>query len=217
MIQGIMLGIGDWAGLAGETAARAAALTGVEFEVVTRPWMEVPHPSWLKLLAHLEFPHADGWLIMDADMVPLRQWNPRQLLETAGGRLAQALDRPHPAVVAECAEHGLNPANYVNGGLMLYGPQGAEVLELAHRMPRVGRWMEQTVVNLARARMPERSGIIERAFNYVVGPEDLAKAGVLAAAAGAITAHVVGARGNLPLVRACRAEILAAFNAEECA
>jgi hypothetical protein len=199
-----MLGIGAWAELARETSAAAEELSGVWFEVVTEAWREVPHPSWLKLWVAERFPKSDGWLVMDADMVPLRRWQPEKMLEESDGRLLIARDREHPAVVAECREHRLRVEDYSNGGLMLFGRRGAAVLEHARQwFPRLGRWMEQTAVAKAAEEMESEVCRIRREYNLVVGPEQVLR-DPAAVARRAVTAHVVGLRGDLKRFRECR-------------
>lgn len=205
-MRGVIIGTGAWEGLAKESAAAASEMTGLEFTVVTRPFKEVAHPSWLKLWIPAVFPDAEGWLILDADMVMLRKWDPRELLRPG---ISAVNDRIHlPIVEKECRELGLEVDRYVNGGFLLFDAAGAEMLKAQqHRHPSYGRWLEQASINEAFQKAPAgMSTILPQHYNHVCNcfqvearPSDYASSTIV---------HIVGLKGRLQRFRNCRELLL---------
>lgn len=172
-MKGVIIGTGSWKETARATAEQAARMTGLEFEVLDTPWVDVPHPSWLKLFV-AERVKATHWLIMDADMIPLKPWNPLELL--GDYPLAMARDRLIPSVVNECRKYGLRQDLYTNGGLMIFDKRGAEILAEAKKyLPAYGSWMEQTGVNAVCQHhlCRDKVRLIPQAYNRVCFAEDV--------------------------------------------
>ena len=120
---GVTIGIGaEWARLARATAQRMSAHTGLECRVIDSCTYGVAHPSWLKCHVHRIFPEADSFLLFDADILPLKEWDPHGLFESLG-RPFCGVPEPNSNLMVrdECEAWGLGyPDIYLNGGLLMY-------------------------------------------------------------------------------------------------
>jgi hypothetical protein len=149
---GVTIGTGEWKKQARDTAHRMEAMTGIPCFVIEEDAYNCAHPSWLKCHIHRIFPNADSFLVFDADILPLRGWEPDTLFEMSG-RAFMGVPEPNasPAVLAECKAWGLGyPDTYLNGGLLLFGREHAPVWDRTwSRHPQGGAWMEQTALNRA--------------------------------------------------------------------
>jgi hypothetical protein len=149
---GVTIGTGEWKAQARDTAHRMEAMTGLPCFVIEQDDFNCAHPSWLKCHIHRIFPLADSFMVFDADILPLRPWNPKALFEM-NGRAFMGVPEPNasPAVLAECEDWGLGyPDVYLNGGLLIFGQEHAPVWDRTwSRHPNGGTWMEQTAMNRA--------------------------------------------------------------------
>ena len=149
---GVTIGTGPWKAQAEATAHRMEAMTGLACFVIYEDAYGCDHPSWLKCHIHRIFPHADSFLVFDADILPLRPWNPKSLFEM-NGRAFMGAPEPNasPAVLSECEKWGLGyPDIYLNCGLLIFGQEHAPVWDRTWcRHPDGGSWMEQTALNRA--------------------------------------------------------------------
>lgn len=152
---GVTIGIGEkWAKLAHATARRMAHTTGLQCHVIEADEFACAHPSWLKCHIHRIFPEEDSFLLFDADILPLRKWNPEGLFRSLR-RPFLAVPEPNanPHLIQECADWQLGfPDVYINGGLLIYGREHGFVWDRVWSMhPNGGRWLEQTALNRALA------------------------------------------------------------------
>lgn len=195
-LRGFIIGTGAWRGAARETAEAASANTGLPFTVIEEDWVGLCHPSWLKLWIPERYP-ADGWLVMDADIVPLRPWNPMAILERDAGAVHMARDRAGLEIVErECLAMGIpRPDLYCNAGMLLFAEGGRKVLEQAREeYPRGGRWIEQSLVN----RHVQTSRVLypfARCYNHVCSAWQVEADPD--AFRFSVNVHVVGLKNNL--------------------
>jgi lipopolysaccharide biosynthesis glycosyltransferase len=209
---GVIIGTGPWKEIAEQTAARAEALTGVPFVTIAAPFREVAHPSWLKLWVHDFFEQEDSFILLDADTIPLKRWDPRGWLSRDPGALWAARDRDIPCVHAECRDHGLRPDHYINAGLLLFHRKGgARILEAARQYhPEKGRWLEQTGINIAvrdgTATGRSRLRFLPRAINYVCKADDVLRDP--SAHRHNITLHTVALGGDLEKFKAANEALI---------
>jgi hypothetical protein len=168
---GVTIGVGaGWAALAEQTARRMERMTGVGCVALTEKLVDCAHPSWIKCHLPDLFPRADEFFVFDADILPLRPWDPARLFADLG-RPFMAVPEPNgnPDLLQECKDHHLGyPDTYVNTGLMIFGREHKYILDLAWQMhPDGGRWFEQTAINVALSdnyveccRLPRRYNLI---------------------------------------------------------
>ena len=149
---GVTIGTGAWKAQAEATARRMEAMTGLPCVVIEADEYGCDHPSWLKCHVHRIFPKIDSFLVFDADILPLRPWDPESLFKM-NGRAFMGAPEPNasPAVRAECEAWGLGyPDIYLNCGLLIFGREHAPVWDRTwSRHPNGGLWMEQTALNRA--------------------------------------------------------------------
>lgn len=167
---GVTIGTGAWKDQARDTAQRMEAMTGLACFVIEEDTYGCVHPSWLKCHIHRIFPMADSFLVFDADILPLRPWNPKSLFEM-NGRAFMGVPEPNesPAVRAQCEAWGLGyPDTYLNGGLLIYGREHAPVWERTWEChPDGGFWMEQTAMNRALVDEAVEVCRLPRRFNLI--------------------------------------------------
>jgi hypothetical protein len=149
----VTIGIGPgWTDLAHATAARVRSMTGLPTAVIEADPLGCAHPSWLKCHIPRIFPDHDSFLVFDADLLPVRPWDPVSLFETLGRPFMAVPEPPdHPELVEECAAwHIPHPGVYINAGLLIYGREHLPVLDRAWSYhPNGGSWLEQTALNRA--------------------------------------------------------------------
>ena len=197
---GVSIGIGPgWQECARFAALRMSRMTGLECHVVTHPHRttEVAHPSWLKCWVTEMFPAEDSFCLFDADLLPLRPWDPAGLFEKLGRPfLAVPEDNTLP-VYNECMRYQLPPWDwYVNGGLTIFGREHASIWQTVWKLhPRFGSWLEQTALNhvlrdvgLPVCRLPRR-------FNHLLHG-DYAAAPALAQAPDLVNLHADSLGGD---------------------
>ena len=168
---GVTIGIGEgWTALARQAAQRMSWHTGLKCHVIetAADFPQVAHPSWLKCHIPEMFPEADSFLIFDADILPLREWDPHGLFEQIG-RAFCAVPEPNgnPDILAECRDWGLGfPDIYVNGGLILCGREHDYIWQRTwQHHPAGGRWAEQTALNYELADTAVEVCRLPRCFN----------------------------------------------------
>ena len=149
---GVTIGIGPgWQACAERAATQMAAMTGLSCHVVTRPHhtTEVAHPSWLKCWITEMFPAEDAFLLFDADILPLRPWDPDGIFHKLGRPFLAVPEDNTPPVFNECRRYQLPPWDwYVNGGLTIFGHEHAPIWRAVwKRHPGYGSWLEQTALN----------------------------------------------------------------------
>ena len=141
---GLCIGTGTWYNVAQRAAARMAAMTGIECEVVDRVDSNLAHPSWHKLNLLRDYPGEDLF-IFDADMWCMKEWPP-YALEHSG--LAMVPEPVIPRVRMESLLYHIPLGRYCNTGLLIVDNRAKEVFAAAKRLhPAYGSWLEQTGIN----------------------------------------------------------------------
>lgn len=168
---GITIGIGEeWKRLAEKTAARMELMTGVKCHVIDRDDFGCAHPSWLKCHVHKIFPNEDSYFLFDADILPLRGWNPQSLFREMK-RAFIGVPEPNfnDEILAECKQWELGfPDIYVNGGLLIFGAEHAWIWEKVWTFhPNGGTWLEQTALNRVLADEAVEMCRLPRHFNLI--------------------------------------------------
>jgi hypothetical protein len=149
---GVCIGVGPgWKEAAQLTAARMATTTGLRCVVLDKCDPPVCHPSWLKCHVTSIYPDEDSFLVFDADILPLKPWNPELLFEGLGRPFCACPDRNSPGTLRECQNFGLPwPDWYINGGMLIFGREHQRVWDYVWRKhPRYGTWLEKTALNEA--------------------------------------------------------------------
>jgi len=168
---GIVIGTGDWTGVACTAARRMMQMTGLSMEVITEVDPKFTHPSWMKsaILDWPQFASEDSFLVMDADIICLQEWEPDALFETLGRPFCAVPEPNTDTVHDECASLGIPfPSYYVNAGLTMFGREHAEVWNIVKRKhPKCGRWLEQGALNLALMHTGVEVCRLPRRFNVV--------------------------------------------------
>lgn len=168
---GVTIGVGEqWAALAESSARAMEEMTGVRCHVLRADAFGCCHPSWLKCHVHRIFPQEDAFLVFDADLLCVRQWDPRNLFKTMA-RPFMGVPEPNAndEVLEECREWGLGfPDFYLNCGLLIFGREHGFVLDRAWSLhPHGGRWLEQTAINHALALEAVETCRLPRVFNVL--------------------------------------------------
>lgn len=168
---GITIGIGgEWAALARRTAERMEAMTGLPCHVIDHDDFGCSHPSWLKCHVHRIFPNEESFFVFDADILPLRPWDPASMFYTLG-RPVMAVPEPNdnPDLLKECQEWCFGyPDCYLNAGLLIFGREHVDILERAWSMhPNGGRWLEQSAFNRAIIDSGHEVCRLPRHFNMI--------------------------------------------------
>lgn len=148
---GVTIGIGKgWQELATAAARRMEDWAGLPCVVIDQDTIGCAHPSWLKCHIPAMFPHDDEFLVFDADILCVREWDPAALFETLG-RPFMAVPEPgtNPEVMEECRKWQLAfPDSYLNCGLLIFGREHAPVLDATWAYhPHGGAWLEQSALN----------------------------------------------------------------------
>ena len=190
---GVTIGIGKWREAAVIAAAQMGRHTGLSSIVITEHQgaviehkykstlgeftvcergggtPAVEHPSWLKCHIGTLCPEEKEFLVFDADVLCLHQWDPVGLFRQLGRRFMAVADDNSAPVYHECLEHHLPfPDWYVNGGLTIFGREHLSVwAEVWKRHPRYGRWLEQTALNKALQKTETEVVRLPRSFNYL--------------------------------------------------
>jgi hypothetical protein len=149
-ILGVTIGIGEkWEEAAKRNAERMEKNIGIECKVVSEDPFGLANPSWLKAYLHQMYPEYDRLIIFDADLISLQPWDAKRVCEEAEGMIAGVIDKGD-GVVAECYNYNIDPATYINGGLVISGRIHQHIWERVKRgYPRYGTWAEQTALNKA--------------------------------------------------------------------
>lgn len=165
----VCIGVGvEWRQMANLAASRMALMTGLDYVVVSDLFYPACHPSWLK--CHLLNRYkGEDLLIMDADIISLKMWNPQRIFEDTGRPFLAVPEPRYQSVLEECEVMGLPfPDIYVNGGLVVCGAHHAPIWQAAWKKhPKCGRWLEQSALNLAIIESDIPVCRLPRAFNYV--------------------------------------------------
>jgi len=149
---GITIGVGnEWEQIANWAATRMTQNTGLRCEVINELSHGVCHASWLKCHLLQMFPDHDEFLVFDADIIPVKHWNPRELFKSMNRAFCAVPDRNWSATWNECRNFDLPyPDFYINGGLLIFGREHGPIWESVwKRHPKFGSWMEQTALNAA--------------------------------------------------------------------
>jgi len=168
---GVTIGVGEqWAALAENSARAMHAMTGLRCKVIRADDFGCCHPSWLKCHVHRLFPREDAFLVFDADLLCIREWDPEYLFK-AMARPFMGVPEPNAndELIEECREWGLGfPDFYLNCGLLIFGREHGFVLDRAwSRHPHGGRWLEQTAINHALALEAVETCRLPRVFNLL--------------------------------------------------
>lgn len=171
---GVVFGIGkEWAEAARVTAMRMESLTGLPCRVIEEDPFDLESPAWLKLrVFDLIEPEVQEVLVFDADLLPLRPWDPRTLYEQTDRPFIAVPDVDSVAVMNECVGFGVPwPGQYINSGLFIAGRQHDAMLQRAFgRQPRFGNWQEQTSLNVAIFETRTEVLRLPRTFNTLLWP-----------------------------------------------
>lgn len=152
-------------------AERMSKMTGLECKIINSHSGEVSHPSWLKCFVNQNFPNEESFLVFDADIICMREWDPKGLFESLGRPFCAALDVNSKHVYRECQELQIGfPDVYVNGGLTIFGKEHAGVWSRVWgKHPKYGKWLEQGALNVALleengevCRLPRRFNLISQ-------------------------------------------------------
>lgn len=141
-MKGYIIGAGkEWRKVAEMAAARMQAMTGVAVEVYV-PRKKYVHPAWGKT----EIAITEPTLVMDADLWCARPWCPMDHYKP--GAISAVVEPANRAVDRECQLYGIDREYYFNAGLMILGPECADMpTTTASYHPHYGRWLEQTAWN----------------------------------------------------------------------
>lgn len=208
---GVTIGIGEgWQQLAESKAARMAEMTGLECRVINVDDYGCAHPSWLKCHVHRIFPDEDSFLVFDADILPLRPWDPECLFESLG-RPFIGVPEPNanPELKVEIGEWGLGTSDtYINGGLLIFGHEHGAVWDRVWSLhPHGGRWLEQTAINHALAMDAIEVCRLPRHFNLLSHRGKLSAVYARGTLANAVNLHTC-AVGNAAEVEAIHQQFL---------
>lgn len=170
MIVGFCIGVGEgWLDRAKWAIERMEEMTGIRseiFEGFTGKWY---HPSWGKLeIAQLN----TDMMIFDADILPMKPWNPEALYEQNGKKMLMCRDVASNEVIQECKNFKLRTDRYFNGGLIICGPHHKPIFDrAAKRHPQYGSWLEQTALNEAIQHYGDKViAELPRAYNTLLWP-----------------------------------------------
>lgn len=180
------------------TADRMRTMTGVECTV----WFEwqdarreiLSNPSWMKCHIIEEFGVlAAPFLVFDADILPMRPWNPEALYR---GRFTGVAEAPNTMIRQECNAYGMRQDRYINGGLLMFDASHRSIWdETWSRHPHYGRWLEQTSLN--KSLDGKAVTLLPHAFNTLLQQEgeDLTPEGLKARPE--VNLHMCGLRGDI--------------------
>lgn len=176
---GVTIGIGEkWKEVAEISAREMQRHTGIPCHVVS----ELPvdfgfHPSWLKLRVFDLFPSEDEILFFDADILCIKEWQPKPIIYRFGGGEFQydvdfsiCNDEHSIAVSQECKQFGIDgPWRYFNAGLWIAHRKHDPILKRAlARGPKFGTWLEQTALTVELQN--ENVNVLQREFNRLLWP-----------------------------------------------
>jgi hypothetical protein len=168
-MTGVCIGIGEGWGIAALRARwRMEQMTGLQCQLISWKFEDVSNPSWLKCHIHRFLPPETApWLVFDADLLPMRPWNPAALYNS---RFTAVRDQPTDMLRGECDAYGLDIDRYVNGGLLMFDASHAAIMEETWtRHPRYGRWLEQTSLNVSLKNKPVT--YLPETFNKLMRPD----------------------------------------------
>lgn len=212
---GVCIGLGpeEWGRAAEWSAARMQMLTGVQcIAVKTPPEERAVHPSWYKCQVSLRLhqatagvPDDETIFIFDADLIPLRPWNPHLVFD---GRFAAVAEPPNnPWIDQECRKWKVY-REYFNTGFIASNGSHRSLWQRTWAFhPDGGSWAEQTAMNLAAQEANTPVNILPLSFNTLRRPfhEDLSVPALLDT--GATNVHFAGLKGRVDIVRNVQMEI----------
>lgn len=177
---GVTIGIGkEWFECAHWAARRMEDMTGLECRVVESSCYFQGgnlHPSWWKHRIRELHRSDDGdYLYFDADIIPLKPWNPKEIFEKNGRKLCAVPDNNVlmcSQVRAEEKAIGIPPNTYLNAGLFIFGREHATVFEETwSRRPKFHRWIDQSAWNGALFDLKTRVAVLPKKFNEMTHAE----------------------------------------------
>jgi hypothetical protein len=216
---GVTIGIGGlWPEIAARAARRMEKMSSIRCVVLdekkaAEAWLsEYAHPSWLKCHLDKIFPQHKSFMIFDADIFCLNNWNPFELSWQVKQAFCAVPDRNLRMVFDECTAHQLPfPDWYVNGGLVIFGREHQKVWDKVwEKHPRYGRWLEQTALNKAIQETGVDVCRLPRKFNLLpspVGAEMTAAKLREMAAAGVVNFHYADCGGDGAKILALQKEL----------
>lgn len=169
----VTIGIGKgWEEVASVAADRMAEMTKLDTLVITKDPYSLHHPSWLKTRIWSEIPEEfDSILVFDADILPMRQWNPFAIFHATKRPFIIVPDLHTPHVEDECNMFKIPfPGIYSNGGLFICGREHEKILNSVYmnRYPECGRNIEQTGLNLELIESKTEVLRLPRTFNTIL-------------------------------------------------
>lgn len=164
---GVTIGYGAWRDVAIAAAAQMQINTGIECMILPDLYVDDPQrASWAKMRVLEAYPN-DDFLIFDADIWCMKEWDPRAFAD----RPTFVPEEPNTAIDAECQLYGLPRERYVNGGLWIVNRKAEPLFKAVQSMyPEYGRWQEQTALNKAIIALREPVRYLPRAYNDIVRP-----------------------------------------------
>jgi hypothetical protein len=176
---GVTIGLGEkWKEVAEISAREMARHTGISCHVIS----EAPddfsfHPSWLKLRVFDLFPGEDEILFFDADILCIRDWEPKPKIYNLRGHeihhdagINICNDEHSISVGQECRQFGIDGQwKYFNAGLWIAHRKHDPILKRAlARGPKFGTWLEQTALTVEL--QSENVSVLPRQFNRLLWP-----------------------------------------------
>lgn len=173
---GVTIGIGEgWQEIARKAALRMQEMTGIECLIWSKTDKYVCNPSWLKcdifgpwdldpIKAH------DEIMIFDADILPMKPWNPLTYCQGDNFHFAGVAEFTAP-VWDECQRFGVPFGQYFNCGMFIIHRRAKSALEWAGRKhPEYGSWLEQTAINVGLQKMGYPLTHMPAELNYLLWP-----------------------------------------------
>jgi hypothetical protein len=174
---GVTIGIGaKWKEVAEISAREMSRHTGLTCHVVDEVpvGVSVSHPSWLKLHVFDMFPSEDEILFFDADVLCIRDWEPKddlgQYIYMGNPQFRICNDEHSVAVHQECQQFGIKgTSRYFNAGLWIAQRHHDPILKrAAAHGPVFGTWLEQTALSVELQN--ENVSVIPSQFNKLLWP-----------------------------------------------
>lgn len=173
---GVTIGIGEgWRECSQWAALRTQQMTGLQCATIEgSEYGDDFHPSWLKCQILDIFPQYDEFLYFDADIIPLKPWNPQEIFEKNGRKICAVRDNnPVMRVMVEMEEQaiGILKGTYLNAGLFMFGREHAPVFEATWaRRPEWHNWIDQSAWNRSLYDLKVPVAVLPNRFNEMGWP-----------------------------------------------
>lgn len=170
---GVTIGIGEgWFECAHVAARRMEDMTGLDCRVVeNEDYGKGLHPSWWKHRLLDLYKSLDAFLYFDADMIPLKPWDPKAIFEKNGRKLCAVRDWHAETIREVFLEEkliGIPRGTYLNAGLFIFGREHAPVFkETWKRRPKWHRWIDQSAWNRALYELQVQVAVLPSIYNHL--------------------------------------------------